>query len=303
MRPNARWSPPAVAPMSASQSKAVLRTCLIYWRQPERLQDGEQESREPGDCRQAGTGGSPLRSVASCRAVPAPAGNASGQRRGRGGMGNPRGQLEELFRAVLRRPHTFGNGVGTDRGARVEAGIGPDVGDARRAVQRVHVDQQGREFCAPGKRGLPAGKRRRQATRLQAVGAEFIDLAELSRLDRRQKWKRRIAVHLEAGQYLPRSERIGGKQRPLALGRQFGGIGETAQDEHAAECADIGGPATEQLPLGLRRGDIGLGAGRYLSGIERMKGERREFIEHDWFSFSCNAVSYTHLTLPTIYSV
>lgn len=81
--------------------------------------------------------------------------------------------------------------------------------DPRRAVQGIQAGYEMRGVVAGWRvGGTAARERRREAARLQQIGAEFIDCASAPRLDCGQEGKEREACHFERCHKAATAERI-----------------------------------------------------------------------------------------------
>ena len=186
--------------------------------------------------------------------------------------------------AALGWPDTLGYCVSAGCCAGVQRGVGPDVGEAQRAVERHHGDHAGREFLARRHVLFPQVDGGLHTTRLDAVGADFVhravDAGFGAGAHRLHPRKALVAVLLQALVDVAAAEGAAALLRAVAFGLQVGQRGEAAQHDHLVEHTDIGKPAAQQLALGIGGAAEGLHLGGGIAGGAEGQGHGGEFVVH-----------------------
>src|SRR5271165_509937 len=146
--------------------------------------------------------------------------------------------------AAARRPDALVAGTFADCEALGGVLVGPDVAPAVEPAEfGIPGAGQGRQFDALGDLGAPAVDHAGNAARLQRVGADFVEVAELARLELRRERRRQEDLALLLG------DEFADVRRPalelLRLGADAGPLLETVIGpymDHPVQRADLGVP-------------------------------------------------------------
>src|SRR4051812_34646082 len=167
--------------------------------------------------------------------------------------GHGRRQIDRRFHVshqpdgALRRPGAALDRLGAQGRALVRAGVGPDVRDARPAIEAIQRRHELRNLRARGELFRPPFEGRAEPPILQDVTADLVDRAERAGFDGRQARKGIVGLQLEAGHEVAAAEGIAAPQGAVALAQKLRVIGEAAQHRNRVQIADIREPAAQKL--------------------------------------------------------
>ena len=190
---------------------------------------------------------------------------------------------EQMVRAARRRPDAgFDCGFARLR-ARVQVRIGPDMQEARDfAGDRIHRGEDRRELHARRRLLLPGRDGRRQAGRLQQIGAHLEDRPVLAGLDRRQERKLARTCRSTAAHDQLDDSRTGScsARTPSRSAARSASLRVVMQQQDLVEVADLAVQAGEELALARIGLQPLLDAAAAPSCAVRLHRDDRDVIRH-----------------------